>query len=86
MSTVSNPLNRLSLGGKILLPLIALITVVAVAGAILVNTRVPGDETEGQFRVRAGNNDTYSGSLWVSGPLGDSVSRKFMSADFRLPE
>ena len=46
----------------------------AVAGAILVNTRVPGEETEGQVRVRAGNNDTYSGSLWVSGPLGDSVS------------
>jgi iron complex outermembrane receptor protein len=46
----------------------------AVAGAILVNTRVPGDEPEGQFRVRAGNNDAYSGSFWLSGPLGDTVS------------
>ncbi len=35
MSTATNPWGRLSLGGKILLPLIALIVLVAVAGAIL---------------------------------------------------
>lgn len=35
MSTATNPWGRLSLGGKILLPLIALIILVAVAGAIL---------------------------------------------------
>ncbi len=35
MSAASNPWNRLSLGGKILLPLLALITVVAVGGAVL---------------------------------------------------
>ncbi len=35
MSTATNPWGRLSLGGKILLPLIALIILVAVAGTIL---------------------------------------------------
>ena len=35
MSTATNPWGRLSLGGKILLPLIVLIILVAVAGAIL---------------------------------------------------
>ena len=35
MSAVSDPWHRLSLGGKILLPLLALIVIVAVAGAVL---------------------------------------------------
>jgi NADH-quinone oxidoreductase subunit H len=35
VSAVGNPWNRLSLGGKILLPLIALITIVALGGAVL---------------------------------------------------
>jgi iron complex outermembrane receptor protein len=46
----------------------------AVSGAILVNTRKPGDEFEGRIRLGAGNNDTYKGSVILSGPLSDNVS------------
>ena len=54
----------------------------AVAGAILVTTREPGDEFEGEFRVGGGNADLRKGSLRLSGPLGDSV-RGSIAASYR---
>jgi iron complex outermembrane receptor protein len=41
----------------------------AVAGAILVNTKRPGDELEGSIKVGAGDDNLYRGQAMVSGPL-----------------
>jgi iron complex outermembrane receptor protein len=46
----------------------------AVAGAILVTTRQPGDEFEGEVEVGAGNNGLVRGTARFSGPLGENVS------------
>ena len=54
----------------------------AVAGAVLVTTKEPGEEFEGQIRVGAGNNDLAKASLRLSGPLGDSA-RASISASYR---
>ena len=45
----------------------------AVAGAILVTTREPGDEFAGEVRVGAGSESLGKASLRLSGPLGNSV-------------
>ena len=54
----------------------------AVAGAILVTTREPGDEFEGQARVGGGSDGTAKGSLRMSGPLGGSA-RGSLAASYR---
>ena len=54
----------------------------AVAGAILVTTREPGEEFEGQLRVGGGNQDLKNASLRLSGPLGDSL-RGTLAASYR---
>ena len=41
----------------------------AVAGAILVNTRIPTDEFQGKVKLGAGNNESYDASVILSGPL-----------------
>lgn len=41
----------------------------AVAGAILVNTKVPTNVFAGQAKLRVGNNETYDASLILSGAL-----------------
>ena len=45
----------------------------AVAGAILVNTKMPGDSFEGQAKVSYGTKNTKSGSIVLSGPLTENV-------------
>ena len=54
----------------------------AVAGAILVTTREPGESFEGRVRVGAGNEGLASGSLLLSGPLGESA-RGSLAASYR---
>jgi len=54
----------------------------AVAGAILVTTRAPGDEFEGQVRVGGGSDGLAKGSLRMSGPLGSSA-RGSLAASYR---
>jgi len=54
----------------------------AVAGAILVTTKEPGDEFSGQVKVGGGSDGLAKGSLRFSGPLGDSA-RGSLAASFR---
>ncbi len=57
----------------------------AVAGAILVTTKEPGEEFEGQVKVGAGNDDLKKASLRLSGPLGDAA-RGTIAASYRDTE
>jgi iron complex outermembrane receptor protein len=54
----------------------------AVAGAILVTTREPGDEFEGQVRVGGGSDGFAKASLRLGGPLGGSA-RGSLAASYR---
>jgi len=54
----------------------------AVAGAILVTTREPGDEFAGEVKIGGGSDGLAKGSLRFSGPLGDSA-RGSLAASFR---
>ena len=45
----------------------------AEAGAIVVQTKMPGDHLEGAVKGSYGNNNTGDGSGFISGPLGDRV-------------
>ena len=57
----------------------------AVAGAILVTTKEPGEEFEGKVSVGAGNADLMKASFRVAGPLGDTV-RGSLSGTYRDTE
>ena len=46
----------------------------AAAGAIIVTTKKPGDEFEGEFKVSGANDDSYYASAYMGGPLGDNVA------------
>jgi len=52
----------------------------AIGGAILINTRQPGDELEGRFRIGADSGPGYKVQGSVGGPLGDSDAWKFRGA------
>lgn len=54
----------------------------AVAGAILVTTKEPGDEFAGQVKVGGGSDGLAKGSLRISGPLGQTV-RGSLAASYR---
>lgn len=55
----------------------------AIAGAIFLNTADPTDSFEGSVRGIVGNNSTYQGSAYISGPLiGDAVSFR-VAGDYR---
>ncbi len=54
----------------------------AVAGAILVTTKEPGDEFAGQVKVGGGSDGLAKGSVRMSGPLGESV-RGSLAASYR---
>jgi iron complex outermembrane receptor protein len=54
----------------------------AVAGAVLVTTKEPGDEFEGRITVGGGNADLKKDSGRIAGPLGDTV-RGSLSASYR---
>jgi iron complex outermembrane receptor protein len=45
----------------------------AVAGAIIMTTKKPGDEAEADLRAGVGNHGQYNGNLLVSGPLTDRI-------------
>ena len=53
----------------------------ASAGAIVITTRKPGDRLQVEGRASYGNNQTYSASGLVSGPIGDSLGF-VLSGDF----
>jgi len=46
----------------------------AVAGAILVTTKEPGDEFDGSVKFGWGNRDSRKASIRASGPLGENVA------------
>ncbi len=46
----------------------------ALAGAIIVTTKKPGDTFEADVKLGAGNNKQFKGSFSVGGPISDSVS------------
>ena len=54
----------------------------AVAGAILVTTKEPGEEFEGKVSVGAGNADLKKASLRLAGPLGETL-RGSLSGTYR---
>ena len=54
----------------------------AVAGAILVTTKEPGEELEGELKIGGGNNDLRRATLKLGGPLSDNV-RGSLAASYR---
>jgi iron complex outermembrane receptor protein len=54
----------------------------AVAGAILVTTREPGDEFEGVAKLGGGSDGLAKASMRLSGPLGDTL-RGSLSASYK---
>lgn len=55
----------------------------AVAGAILVNTRVPDNEFKGDVKVGVGNNSSYDASMILSGPLIEDTLAASLTAYYR---
>ena len=51
----------------------------AVAGAIIMTTRKPGDEAEFEVGAGYGSDNTYKGSLYMGGPLGGSAKGSLMA-------
>jgi iron complex outermembrane recepter protein len=49
----------------------------AAAGAIIVSTKKPGEEFEGEFKVSGANDQSYYASAYMAGPLSDTVSANF---------
>ncbi len=45
----------------------------ALAGAVIMTTRKPGDTAEVEVGAGFGTDNTYKGNLYMSGPLGDNV-------------
>ena len=58
----------------------------AAAGAVIVTTRPPGDETEGELKLSLAEDSTYFGSLDLGGPFGDSGHRFQFHADWRTSD
>ena len=46
----------------------------ALAGAMIMTTRKPGDEVEMEVGAGYGSDNSYKGNLYLGGPLGDSAS------------
>jgi iron complex outermembrane receptor protein len=46
----------------------------ALAGALILTTRKPGDEFEANIEAGYGNNSTYNGRLYLAGPLSENIS------------
>jgi iron complex outermembrane receptor protein len=51
----------------------------AVAGAIIMTTRKPGDEAEFEVGAGYGSDNTYKGNLYMGGPLGGSAKGSLMA-------
>ena len=54
----------------------------AAAGAIIITTKMPGDEFEGEIKFSGANDESYYASAYMGGPLGDNVSAS-MQVDWR---
>jgi iron complex outermembrane receptor protein len=54
----------------------------ATAGALIITTKAPASEPEGEFRVSYGNYDDVSLGTYLSGPLGEKVSAS-LSASYQ---
>jgi iron complex outermembrane receptor protein len=54
----------------------------AAAGAIVIQTRKPGDRLEGAVKASYANVGTYSGRAFISGPLGEGLGF-VLSGDYR---
>ena len=49
----------------------------ALAGAIILTTRKPGDEAEVEIGAGLGSDNSYKGNLYFGGPLGDNAKGSF---------
>ncbi|MCP3958465.1 MAG: TonB-dependent receptor [bacterium] len=59
----------------------------AAAGAMIVTTARPGDETEGEIRASLAEDSTYTGWLNLGGPFGDAGKHRYgFSADWRTSD
>ena len=54
----------------------------AAAGAVIMSTRRPSDEVEGDVRISIAEDSTYTGLATIAGPLGDNVAGR-LSVDYR---
>jgi iron complex outermembrane receptor protein len=45
----------------------------ALAGAIIITTRKPGDTLDGEVKAGGGNHGLWTGNLYVAGPLADGI-------------
>ena len=57
----------------------------AAAGAIVVQTQKPGDVLEGGAKLSYGNNNTGSGTAFISGPLAQDIGF-VLSGDYRTTD
>jgi iron complex outermembrane receptor protein len=57
----------------------------AVSGAILVTTKMPSDELEGQIKIGLGNNNTQKANAVISGPLSENV-RGRLTASYKTTD
>jgi len=55
----------------------------AAAGAVIVTTKEPGEEYAGEYKISAAENGTYTTSLTVGGPAGESGHGYSFHADWR---
>ena len=55
----------------------------ATAGAILVNTRRPGNDVEGKFVLSAGSDNLYRGQAMISGPLAEDKLFGRLAVNYR---
>ncbi len=58
----------------------------AIAGAIIVQTRKPTDDYEAGVKLQGGNNDTFFGSAYVSGPLIEGELYGRLHANYRTTD
>lgn len=51
----------------------------AVAGAMIITTRKPGDEVAGELKAGYGTDNTYNASLYAGGPLGAAAKGSLLA-------
>lgn len=52
----------------------------AIGGAVVIKTKKPSDEFSGKVALTAGNYGTFRAQGYVTGPLGDNLSGKFVAS------
>ncbi len=57
----------------------------AAAGAVIMSTKRPSQEVEGDLRVSMAEDGTYTGLATIAGPLGDNVAGR-LTADYRTTD